>query len=223
MKFDQNAKLSLEIDQEPTNWNCTSSDGNEEACINVIDRVWPSVFHTYPDFTTHLDTTFMQSATQISQSPQTIVYKINPKAVWSDGTPITYQDFVYSWQAQSGDPKYKDVDGKPFAPASTAGYSQIGSVAEANNDPYEVKVAFTTPYADWKGLFGADDPVLPAHIAQKVGYNDGFTDPVTDQAVSGGPFMLQNYTKGTVAHPGPQPQVLGHAGQPGVGHLPVPH
>lgn len=195
VKYDQNAKMSLEIDQEPTNFNCTSADGNEEACINVIDRVWPSVFHTYPDFTTHLDTAFMQSATQISQSPQVIEYKINPKAVWSDGTPITFQDFVYSWQAQSGDPQYKDVGGKPFAPASTGGYSQIGSVAENNNDPYDVKVTFKTPYADWQGLFGANDPVLPAHIAQSVGYNDGFTDPVKD-AISGGPFMIQNYTKG---------------------------
>ncbi len=195
VKYDQNARMSLEIDQEPTNFNCTSSDGNEQACINVIDRVWPSVFHLYPDFSVHLDSTFMQSATEISQSPQVIEYKINPKAVWSDGTPITFQDFVYNWQAQSGDPQYKDADGKAFAPATSGGYSQIGSVAEGNNDPYDVKVTFKTPYADWQGLFGANDPLVPAHIAQKVGYNDGFTDPVKD-AVSGGPFMIQNYTKG---------------------------
>ncbi len=195
VKYDKNAKMSLAIDQEPTNFSCNSADGNEQACINIVDRIWPSVFHLTPDFTTQLDTTLMQSATEVSQSPQVIDYKINPKAVWADGTPITYQDFVYKWQAQSGDPQYKDADGKAFAPAATGGYSQIASVVENNNDPYEVKVTFKTIYADWQGLFGADDPLLPAHIAQKVGYNDGFTDPVKD-LVSGGPFMVQNYSKG---------------------------
>ncbi|MCU4183531.1 ABC transporter family substrate-binding protein [Acidiferrimicrobium sp. IK] len=195
-KFNPNGTFTLEIDQEPTNFNCTSSDGNEEACINIVDRVWPSVFHTLPNYTTQLDSNFMLSATQTSSNPQTILYHINPKAVWSDGVPITYKDFVYSYQAQSGLPQYKDVGGKAFAPASTSGYSQIKTIGEYNNDPYQVQVVFSTPYPDWKGLFGADDPVLPAHIAQTVPYNDGFTDPVKD-LVSGGPFMVSNYNKGT--------------------------
>src|SRR5690242_16847938 len=29
---------------------------------------------------------------------ETITYHINPKAVWSDGTPITCNDFKYTWQ-----------------------------------------------------------------------------------------------------------------------------
>ena len=194
--YDKTATQTFFIDQEPANWNCTSADGNEEACINIVDRIWPSVFHTYPDFTNHLDSSFMVSATQTSTSPQTIVYKINPKAVWSDGTPITYQDFVYNWQAQSGATTPTDVGGAAFAPATTSGYNQIQSVAETNGDPYTVTIIFSKPYADWRGLFGADDPLVPAHIAQQVGYNDGFTDPVKD-VVSGGPFMVQSYNKGT--------------------------
>ncbi len=194
--FNPNGQFTLEIDQEPTNWNCTSAAGNEEACINIVDSLWPSVFHTYPDYSARLDTNFMLSATQTSTSPQTIVYKINPKAVWSDGVPITYKDFVYKWQAESGLPQYKDVGNQTYAPATNGGYSQIQSVTEMGNNPYDVQVVFSSPYPDWKGIFGADDPLLPAHIAQQVGYNTGFTDPVKD-LVSGGPFIVQNYNKGT--------------------------
>ncbi len=195
-QLNPNGTFTLEIDQEPSNFNPTSSAGNEEATINIVDRVWPSVFHTLPNYTTQLDTNFMLSATQTSTNPQTILYHINPKAVWSDGVPITYKDFVYSYQAQSGLPQYKDLGGQPFSPASTAGYSQIKSIGEANNDPYQVQVVFATPYPDWQGLFGADDPIVPAHIAEKVGYSTGFTNPVAD-LISGGPFMVSNYSKGT--------------------------
>ena len=53
--------------------------------------------------------------------------------MWSDGTPITADDFIYNWQAQSGNPAYTDVGGKPYDAASTAGYSQIQSVV--GSDP----------------------------------------------------------------------------------------
>ena len=42
-----------------------------------------------PDLSVFLNTDLLTSATLTSTSPQTIVYKINPKAVWSDGQPIT--------------------------------------------------------------------------------------------------------------------------------------
>ncbi|HET9690243.1 MAG TPA: ABC transporter family substrate-binding protein [Acidimicrobiales bacterium] len=187
-----NGQFTLEIDQEPQNWNDLSSDGNEEATINITDRIFPSVFHTLPDYSVKLDSTFMQSATQTNANPQTIEYKINPKAVWADGTPITAADFIYNYQAQSGLPQYKDADGKAFNAASNSGYSQIKSVTQGA-DPYTVDVVFSTPYPDWQGLFA---PLVPAHIAQKIGFNDGFTDPVKD-LVSGGPFMVQSYNKGT--------------------------
>ena len=53
--------------------------------------------------------------------------------MWSDGTPITADDFIYNWQAQSGNPAYTDVGGKPYDDASTAGYNQIASVV--GSDP----------------------------------------------------------------------------------------
>ena len=40
----------------------------------------------------------LAAAPTLSTSPkQVVTYKINPKAVWSDGTPITSADFKYTW------------------------------------------------------------------------------------------------------------------------------
>ena len=105
----------------------------------------------------------MVSATQTSASPQTILYKINPKAVWSDGTPITYKDFVYSYQAQSGLPQFTDIGGKAYAPASTSGYSQIQTIGEFNNDPDPGAGRLQDALPRLAGpVRGSNDPLLPA-------------------------------------------------------------
>ena len=35
----------------------------------------------------------------ITQDPFTIKFKINPDAVWDDGSPITSKDFEFTWHA----------------------------------------------------------------------------------------------------------------------------
>ena len=73
--------------------------------------VWPQAFIVNNKLQPVLNSQLLESASVTSSSPQTVVYKLNPKAVWSDGTPITADDFIYNWQAQSGNPAYTDVGG----------------------------------------------------------------------------------------------------------------
>jgi peptide/nickel transport system substrate-binding protein len=155
-----------------------------------------------------LNRQLLVSASVTSQSPQTVVYKLNPKAKWSDGTPITADDFIYNWQAQSGNSAYTDVGGQPYDAASTSGYSQISSVvgsapssgaacdagSTANRDAglcpngRTVTVTFKPSFADWRSLFGN---IAPAHIARTVGWNTGFTGPA--QVISGSWFKIASY------------------------------
>ena len=122
------------------------------------------------------------SAAVTSSDPQTVVYKLNPKAVWSDGTPITADDFIYNWQAQSGNPAYTDVGNQPYDDATTSGYNQIASVVGSDPsggaacDPgstanrnaglcpngRDVTVTFKPSFADWRSLY---TNIVPAHIA----------------------------------------------------------
>jgi len=184
--------LTFALDEDVAGFNPLFADDNEFVLAEIQDQVYPQIFVVQPSLKPQLNTEIVTSAKVTSTSPQTVVYNINPKATWSDGTPINASDFIYNWQAQSGSPKYKDVGGKAFIPATTSGYNQVQSVTGSNGGK-TVTVVFTKPFGDWKALFS---PLIPAHIAQKVGFNGGFQTFGAAAKVSGGPYEIQSYTKG---------------------------
>ncbi|HYK27533.1 MAG TPA: ABC transporter family substrate-binding protein [Streptosporangiaceae bacterium] len=197
--------ITYALDEDLAGFNVLQASDSEFVLAEILDQVWPTVFQTLPNATVALNKELVTSAKVTSNSPQTVVYQINPKAVWSDGTPISATDFIYNWQAQSGNAKYKDVGGKAFLAAGTSGYNQIQSVTGSNNGK-TVTVVFAKPFADWESLFG---PLIPAHIASKVGFNDGFQTFGPSVQVSGGPFEIQSYTKGENLVEVPNPKYWG--------------
>ena len=118
----------MALDETLTGFNVNTSAASEFVLQEIMNMVWPQAFIVNNKLQPVLNNQLLQSAVQTSLNPQTVVYTLNPKAVWSDGTPITADDFIYNWQAQSGNPAYTDVGGKPYDDASTTGYSQIASV-----------------------------------------------------------------------------------------------
>jgi peptide/nickel transport system substrate-binding protein len=119
----------------------------------------------------------------VSTAPdQTVTYNINPRAVWSDGQPITSTDFKYTWQQIEA----------TTAPIDKSGYSHILTVDDT--DPHTAVVSFSTPYADWKQLFGGTYGIYPSHILENedlaTAMNNGYT-------WSGGPWKIDHWTKGT--------------------------
>jgi peptide/nickel transport system substrate-binding protein len=197
--------LSFALDEDLAGFNVLNASQNEFVLQEVLDQVWPSVYIIQPNLQPKLDTNVVTSAKLTKKSPQTVVYTINAKAKWSDGVPINADDFIYNWQAQSGNPKFKDKGGKPFEPASTAGYSQIKSVTGSNGGK-TVTVVFSKPFGDWKALFA---PMMPAHIAKQVGFTAGWSTFGPAQKVSGGPFQIKSYTKGSNLVEVPNPKYWG--------------
>jgi peptide/nickel transport system substrate-binding protein len=199
---------TMGLDETLTGFNVNTSAASEFVLQEIMNMVWPEAFIVNNKLQPVLNNQLLQSAVQTSLSPQTIVYTLNPKAVWSDGTPITADDFIYNWQAQSGNPAYTDVGGTPFDDASTTGYSQItsvvgskpsggaacapGSTADNNvglcPNGRTVTVTFKPTFTDWRSLF---INIVPAHVARVVGWNTGFSGP--SQVVSGSWFKLQSY------------------------------
>ena len=57
-----------------------------------------------------------------------------------------------------------------------------------------VTVVFRTPFADWASLF---DDLLPAHIAEQVGWNHGFDQLSPAVFVSGGPCEVVSWQPGS--------------------------
>ncbi|WP_325570585.1 ABC transporter family substrate-binding protein [Actinospica sp.] len=156
--------VTVGIEKQLGDWN------PEDASISA-DQIYPldgvyyaGAFIAEPDGTMVLNSAAMASATLSGTSPQTVVYKINPSAVWSDGTPIDASDFVYNWLVNTG------VDPNMLT-AGPVGYNDIASIVGSDSGK-TVTVTFSTAFPDWKSLFGV---LLPAHIAAKHGYDASMT------------------------------------------------
>lgn len=147
----------------PENFFNLIAAGNATSVANMVVNVLPAPFRIMPDFTFKYDSELLseEPTSEEVNGKQTITYKLNPDAVWSDGEALDAEDFVFSWEIQrSGDPK------KGGCPAllSTAGYDQIASV-EAGEDAKTVVVTMDRPFPDWKDLFR--NQVYPQHILDK--------------------------------------------------------
>lgn len=140
-----------EVTDTIQNFFSVISAGNSTATANIVGRLQLSPFEILPDFTIKADPDLMagEPATATTNGKFTVTYTLNPKAVWNDGQPITWQDFEFTWQIQkSSDPKKGGCE----ALLGTTGYDQIESVAKGANDQTAV-VTFSSPYPDWKSLF----------------------------------------------------------------------
>jgi len=201
---------TMALDETLAGFNINTSAASEYVLQEIMNMVWPQAFIINNKLQPILNNQLLESATQTSSNPQTVVYTLNPKAVWSDGTPITADDFIYNYQAQSGNPAYTDVGGKPYDSASTAGYNQIQSVVGSNPsggaacapgstadrnvglcpNGRTVTVTFKPSFTDWRSLY---TDIVPAHIARTVGWNTGFVGPT--QTISGSWYTITSYNE----------------------------
>ena len=161
--------ISFGMTEGPTGCNPNTPAGDTPGTQTVLAGVLPSPF--VPNVVTAAgqptsNPDLIESAEPLSINPQTIVYTLNPKAVWSDGVPITAADFKYAWEEQRGDPVVSSPD-----VASIAGYRDIASVTGSNGG-HTVTVKFKTTFADWQMLFSN---LVPAHVMEKVGWNPSCT------------------------------------------------
>lgn len=124
---------------------------------------------------------------------QIVTYNINPKAVWSDGQPITSTDFKYTWD--------QIVHGRDIY--DTTGYNQIEGIDDS--DPKTAVVTFSRPYAGWKALFGAFYGILPSHILANT---DRHTAMMNGYDWSGGPWLAR-WDKGSQVVLTPNPRWYG--------------
>ena len=171
--------LRWPLNQIPPNLNYNEVDGTLLDTTHVVDAVLPELFFFDAEAVPSLNTNYLVSAELTTHDPkQVVTYKLNPKAAWSDGNPITETDFEAQWKASRGtDPAYRI--------SSSNGYEKIESVAKGADDR-EVVVTFSQPYADWKGIFS---PLYPAQTnSDPKAFNE---DWVGKMPLTAGPFKFE--------------------------------
>ena len=125
---------------------------------------------------------------------QVVTYRINPKAVWSDGAPITSTDFRYTWDQVAHGADIFD----------RTGYERIAAVDDT--DPHTAVVTFSQPFAGWRQLFGGVYGIFPSHLLAGKNRDDAMKD---GYAWSGGPFKIQSWNKGVEVDLVPNPNYWG--------------
>jgi peptide/nickel transport system substrate-binding protein len=183
--------ISFGMTQSPTGCNPHTADGDTPATQLLLNAVLPSPWMVDDSGGVSPNPNVIVQSELVSTKPETIVYTLNPKAVWSDGVPITAKDFIYAWTQQRGDPA-----SDPATVDSTSGYRDIRSV-KGSDKGRTVTVIFRTPFADWHMLFS---DLLPAHVMEKSGWNPRCASVEPSIDLSGGPFKI--------THVSPQDVVL---------------
>ena len=175
----QGGTLVQAVSQLPINWNSNQTNGplGDNTTIESPALLGGVIFK--PDGTWQVDTNVVESAKVASKSPLKIEVKLNPKAVWSDGKPITYQDFVDTWKALGG-------KNKKFEIAADNGYKDIGSV-EKGADEYQYTITWNKVNADWPNYMY---PVAPSSVtSDPAAFNTGFAKKMFP---GNGPYIVSN-------------------------------
>jgi peptide/nickel transport system substrate-binding protein len=121
----------------------------------------------------------------ISADGKTITLKLREDAVWSDGTPITSDDYMFTAEMYASDRN------------SPLGRTPWDTAQVTAPDKTTVVVTFSEPFAPWPvRLFGR---ILPAHVLRPVFEAEGTLDKAawnSTPTVASGPYTLKEYQKG---------------------------
>jgi peptide/nickel transport system substrate-binding protein len=210
--------IAMTVDESFQDYNNDTGSTNSLANAYFLPLLQPSPFFVDADFSLKLDRDYMESVTVKSTNPQVVEWKWRPEAVWSDGAPVGCKDMYLLYLAARS--PAKDGAAQVFD-SSPTGYDQI-SKFECSPDGKTVTTTFSTPYADYRGLWStagqSGSQMLPAHILeQRTGIPDitkvpvdadtpevrkaatfftkGWNDFKPDVALSAGPYLIQSATR----------------------------
>ncbi|WP_068272530.1 ABC transporter family substrate-binding protein [Aldersonia kunmingensis] len=174
--------LRLAVSSWPANWNTLSNDGNEGEIAGIERPTLPRAFNTDAAGRLSVNTDYFTDIQLTSETPQVITYTINPAAVWSDGSPITWEDIASQANALSG-------RNKDFLIANTNGFDRVQKV-ERGVDDRQAVLTFDRNYAEWRGQFAGNTMLYPKSVtATPEAFNKGLLNGLT---LTSGPFVVAN-------------------------------
>ncbi|MEU2036814.1 ABC transporter family substrate-binding protein [Nocardia amamiensis] len=178
----EGGNLRLATTSFPANWNTLSNDGHEGEIGDIERPLMPRSFNTDAAGQLTVNKDYFTDVQLTGTDPQQVTYTINPKAVWSDGTPITWEDIRSQAYALSG------AD-KRFLIAITSGFDRVEKV-ERGVDDRQAIVTFKQHYAEWRGQFAGNMALFPKSVtANPDSFNHSLADHMGPTA---GPFVVES-------------------------------
>jgi peptide/nickel transport system substrate-binding protein len=178
----EGGNLRLAVTTFPANWNTLSNDGNDGEIADIERPLMPRAFDVDAAGNLTVNRNYFTDVALTGTDPQQVTYTINSAAVWSDGTPITWEDIAAQAHALSG----RD---KRFLIAITNGFEFVDKV-ERGVDDRQAVLTFNHPYGEWRGQFAGNSSLFPKSVtANPESFNKGL---VNGLGPSAGPFVVQS-------------------------------
>ncbi|WP_418611159.1 peptide ABC transporter substrate-binding protein [Levilactobacillus brevis] len=138
----------------------------------------------------------LATKTTVTNDGHTYTIKLKPNTKWSNGQPVTAQDFVYSWERMLN-PKSKSEFTYQFAniknaTAIAAGKKAPSTLGVKAVGKYQLKITLSKPASYFKRMLASTTyyPLNKAAV-EKYGNQYGSSAKTT---VYNGPFVLKNWT-----------------------------
>jgi peptide/nickel transport system substrate-binding protein len=175
-------------------YNHHRPEGGTEYLFQMLAGIMPRVGYFDPEGTWIWDLDLLASEPEmIDDDPQTMVYELRDDAVWSDGTPIDVDDFLWAWYHNSG----REDHCVGCEPRTTAGWEDVSSI-EGSDDGRTVTITLeegaTNP--EWFAWF---DLSYPAHVSgadwttpEGMGESSDYV-ATTIPDWSGGPYLVEQW------------------------------
>ncbi|CAN5202202.1 ABC transporter substrate-binding protein [soil metagenome] len=159
-------QIDYAVDGALVTYNTNTVVGSASGGAQAFARVLTGFGYHGPDGQVVADHDFGSIAV-VGREPLVLDYQIADNAVYSDGKPITCDDMVLTWLAQSG--RFPQFDA-----ASRAGYIDIAAIdCQPGQKKARVSFAIDRAFADYGQLFAASS-LMPSHvIADELGLGDG--------------------------------------------------
>ncbi len=116
---------------------------------------------------------------EITSDPFTVTYTIRDDAVWNDGTPITAEDYAFTYETIVN-PEWTITNRRPY---------DLITGFEIINDK-TIRFTFSQPVATYRQLFPL---LLPKHDLEGDNWDTAWRD---GPSVTNGPFMFESWEKG---------------------------
>ncbi|CQD12296.1 extracellular solute-binding protein, family protein 5 [Mycobacterium lentiflavum] len=150
------SQIDYVVDGRLSTYNANTTVGFASAGAQAFARTLTGFGYHGPDGQVVADHDF-GSVTVVSGSPLVLDYQIADNAVYSDGKPLTCDDMVLAWAAQSG--RFPGFDA-----ATQAGYADIANI-ECIPGQKKARVSFVPDrgVVDYNQLFAATT-MMPSHV-----------------------------------------------------------
>ncbi|MEU4362182.1 ABC transporter substrate-binding protein [Promicromonospora sp. NPDC023987] len=159
-------EIKVSVEDEFLGYNSLTPETYSTYNSAVTDQLFSTFYYFGTDGTICPNETY-GTYEAISEDPLQVEYTLNDEAAWSDGTPVTYADYMLDWAARaitadgkvtedgSEEPLFNHIDGLSLGDYVPEG-PQADSV-DAKTFTYD----YERVYADWKIN---SYPPLPAHV-----------------------------------------------------------